>query len=297
MEIDNLLADATKEVEHTLSPATLASYAANLRIFECAWAEIRDAPSLMPLTPSKILVGMQSLKNRGLSASTILNVAAAMAHFCRVEGIRNVMVDEPIASYMKSLSRSMRRHFKPYRRDPLTPQLLQKMVEATDFDDFDNRMLLFLITLGYFGFLRASELKSLKRENIQVQDGRILIEIESSKTDSTGKGAVVAIADGPQDYHPLKFIGVIEEFAPEMLLFKHSIASYRKWLKILIGVIGEDPRKFSLHSLRRGGARAASIAGVPDSLIKAHGRWKSECVSLYTIVGAVQAGEAIGVMI
>jgi integrase len=297
MEFANLLAEATKEVEHTLAPATLASYAANLRVFEAAYGQIRGAPSLLPLTPDKILVGMQALKNRGLAASTIFNVAAAISNLCRVEGVQNIMSAEPIASYMRSLSKSLRRHFKPNRKEPITREMLQMMVETIGVDVPDNRMLLLLVSLGYFGFLRASELKSLKRENVRVHDGRILIEIESSKTDSTGKGAVVAIADGPQDYHPLRFIGIIEAFAPEMLLFKHSISSYRKWLKSLIGQIGEDPRRFSLHSLRRGGARAASIAGVPDSLIKAHGRWKSDCVGLYTMVNAVQAGEAIGVMI
>jgi integrase len=294
MEFTNLLAEATNEVAHTFSQATIASYAANLRIFDAAYSDIRFAPSLRPLTPDKVMAGMQSLKNRGLSASTIFNVAAALSHLCRVEGIPNIMVEEPLASYMRSLGKSMRKHLKPNRKEPITPQMLQKMLESTDFGISDSRMLFVLISLGYFGFLRASELKSLKRKNIEVRDGRILIEIESSKTDSTGKGAIVAIADGPQEYHPLRFIGAIEEFAPEMMLFEHSISSYRRWLKMLIGRIGEDPQKFSLHSLRRGGARAASIAGVPDSLIKAHGRWKSECVSLYTLASAVQAGEAIG---
>ena len=40
--------------------------------------------------------------------------------------------------------------------------------------------------------------------------------------------------------------------------------------------LGYDGNKFSLHSLRAGGATAAASTGVPDRLFKRHGRWKSE---------------------
>ena len=37
-----------------------------------------------------------------------------------------------------------------------------------------------------------------------------------------------------------------------------------------------DISAFRTHSLRSGGATAASNAGVPDRLLKRHGRWASE---------------------
>ena len=40
--------------------------------------------------------------------------------------------------------------------------------------------------------------------------------------------------------------------------------------------IGLDEKKFGLHSLRSGGARAAPVAGIDDRLLKKHGRWKSD---------------------
>ena len=40
--------------------------------------------------------------------------------------------------------------------------------------------------------------------------------------------------------------------------------------------IGLDRKRFSLHSLRSGGASAAANAGVPDRHFKRHGRWRSE---------------------
>ena len=41
-------------------------------------------------------------------------------------------------------------------------------------------------------------------------------------------------------------------------------------------LLGFDTTKFSLHSLRSGGATAAANAGVADRLFKRHGRWRSE---------------------
>ena len=45
-------------------------------------------------------------------------------------------------------------------------------------------------------------------------------------------------------------------------------------LKATIG-IGLDSREFGLHSLRAGGATAATNIGVQDRLFKKHGRWRS----------------------
>ena len=40
--------------------------------------------------------------------------------------------------------------------------------------------------------------------------------------------------------------------------------------------IGINKNNFGLHSLRSGGASAAGKAGILDSLIMKHGRWRSE---------------------
>ena len=45
---------------------------------------------------------------------------------------------------------------------------------------------------------------------------------------------------------------------------------------------GYPSNLFGLHSLRSGGATAASAAGVPERLIKIQGRWVSDVVRLYT---------------
>ena len=45
--------------------------------------------------------------------------------------------------------------------------------------------------------------------------------------------------------------------------------------------LGKDPTLYAGHSLRRGGATALYIAGVPEAMIQQHGRWKSLAVRGY----------------
>lgn len=55
-----------------------------------------------------------------------------------------------------------------------------------------------------------------------------------------------------------------------------SYTSMREIFLRALSKVGEEPRKFGLHSLRSGGATAAANADIPDRLFKAHGRWRSK---------------------
>jgi hypothetical protein len=45
---------------------------------------------------------------------------------------------------------------------------------------------------------------------------------------------------------------------------------------------GLEPSEYSTHSLRRGAAHNAALAGVNDSAIKVMGRWESARYTIYT---------------
>ena len=52
-------------------------------------------------------------------------------------------------------------------------------------------------------------------------------------------------------------------------------------LKARCRQVGLDPAEFSSHCLRHGGATAAAAGGAIERLLKAHGRWRSDCVRVY----------------
>lgn len=59
------------------------------------------------------------------------------------------------------------------------------------------------------------------------------------------------------------------------------------YLKSFLGT--EELPKYSLHSLRRGGATLAAQKGVPLRLIKHQGRWRSDTVWIYALVSDQEA--------
>ena len=78
--------------------------------------------------------------------------------------------------------------------------------------------------------------------------------------------------------HAKVFRGLTKTKTGEKLR-KSGVLSYYRACEILlekIKAMGWDPSQFGMHSLRAGGATAAANAGVPDQLIKRHGRWRSE---------------------
>ena len=54
--------------------------------------------------------------------------------------------------------------------------------------------------------------------------------------------------------------------------------------------IGVDTSRIGLHSLRLGGALAALHSGVPDHVIKNHGRWKSDSAKELYIAAKISDG-------
>jgi hypothetical protein len=54
--------------------------------------------------------------------------------------------------------------------------------------------------------------------------------------------------------------------------------AFRRWIR---DHLQEPPDDYSGHSFRRGGATAMQLAGVPESTIAAHGRWKSLAYRTY----------------
>lgn len=75
---------------------------------------------------------------------------------------------------------------------------------------------------------------------------------------------------------------------------QQSVHRMRQHLKAVLQVIGvEDPEHYSFHSFRRGAAFHASNQGVPDCVIKKHGRWRSEAYVRYVQVDAIRAGREV----
>ena len=167
--------------------------------------------------------------------------------------------------------------------------------------------------LGYFGFLRYSELANLRRSDIRIFQDRLELFIKQSKTDKLKEGPWIVISatgntvcpkthllaymnlaninDNSNNYI---FWSVVKTNSNNYIfqsvvktksgykLHKSRKLSYTRAREILLGnleKVGLPKGSFGLHSLRSGGATTAGNSGVPERLIQKHGRWKSESSS------------------
>ena len=187
------------------------------------------------------------------------------------------------------------------RKEPITPEILQALVQKFDNGGLEGVRLCCMVLLCYAGFLRYDELSNLKLCDVEICSSHVKLFIEKSKTDQFREGAWVVIGATGKSTCPvamlLKYINCagLSDLTLSDYLFrplvmyksynKHGLRageyslSYSRCLELFkkaLGQIGVDSSKFGLHSLRSGGASAAAAVGVPDRLFKRHGRWKSD---------------------
>ena len=194
------------------------------------------------------------------------------------------------------------------KRLPITVELLLQLERWQDMDTHDGRLQRAAMWTGTCGLLRSGEfvLRSkdsilLKRGNLTFhgEDGGVLamdservtymqVKLDRSKTDQIGAGVSIVVA------HPVALQAMRAYLAArgggqatEALLrmrdgkpLTHSLLMQRTHaLLTAAGVEGVE--QYKGHSFRRGGATSLHLAGQPDSIIKAMGRWRSFSFALY----------------
>ena len=67
------------------------------------------------------------------------------------------------------------------------------------------------------------------------------------------------------------------------LLFNECVSKkwYERQLDAMLTAIGEDPKRYSVHSLRAGGATELFLAGASLAMVQNYGRWTSLSALIY----------------
>ena len=156
-----------------------------------------------------------------------------------------------------------------------------------------------MIVLCYAGFLRFSEVSSIKSNHVKFfENSHIEIYLEKSKTDQYRLGDSVVIAKGQSAACPFLLLkkyfyltGIDKSkdsvflFRPMFrsgnryaLIYKKTPLSYTRTRECIIARLKEvcGDLNIGLHSLRASGATTAANSDINGRCWKRHGRWKSE---------------------
>ena len=188
-------------------------------------------------------------------------------------------------------------------RLPITDDLMLFIWQSLDPGLPDHMMFWAACSLGYFGFLRASEFTvpnlssfspslHLSAQDIAVGSSSapssMRIRIKGSKTDPFRKGCFIHIGLGKYPlcavYAMMTYLAAREDAPGPLFLFANGQPLTRTRLMNWLRQIMTSARisgNFSSHSFQIGAATVAARRGILDHLIQTMGRWSSNAYQLY----------------
>ena len=258
-------------------------------------------PCTLPV-PERILCFFVAYHGECNSYSS-LRVAVAAIRSRHVDvGLRCVTSEMlTLKRVMEGLARSRPARSKLIRL-PITTQLLNRMRSVLDRDNEDHHVFFAICCLGTYGLLRSGEIfedQNQGQPGLRVGDVTIKskdefsIHLSKSKTDQRKGGVEVEYFANSSPSCPVAAfvrgywmrLGMGQPRSDPLFVWRSGrrVTKYAfiEMLRETIAALGLDPKKYSGHSFRRGGATSLAAVGVPASTIQHLGRWKSVTYQLY----------------
>ena len=268
--LEDLVASANAYAADVRASATRRAYLTDFRSFE-AWCAGRGLASL-PATPATVAVYLAALADEGKRPSTIQRALAGIAYEHRARGAAWLR-GATIGQVMRGIRR--RHGTAPAQKAPLADEDLAALVGtlAVGLVGLRDRALL---TLGWMGAFRRSELVALRVDDVTRAREGLVVRVRRSKGDQEGRGGekgipyasrpslcpVRALADwleaaeitaGPL-FRAVDRFGRVQKVA----LSDRSVA---RIVQRAAAAAGLDPTTVAGHSLRAGFATTAAKNG------------------------------------
>jgi hypothetical protein len=306
-EFQTILAKSRALSADCLTEESRASYLSRVWCVERGWAKkISGIPFGSVWNTEAVMVMLQILYDEGHQYSHLAGCATGLSYLLRKLGLPDFLAEPEVEAWKKAVRKAAKGDAPQYAKEGATQQDVLDVVDLYDPADPMGRLYCALITTGHFCLLRGAEIVNLTPEDIHAfaTPGGVVMEyaLHESKTDQTGAGesVFVAVTDPVPRHHPYLFfnwgphdanhVKSLVGYPPGEPLWPHSKKQLRHQFQCDMQLLGRNPLLMGLHSLRIGAAMHVSAAGVPDSVIQKHGRWRSDSFLRYVRVEALRAG-------
>lgn len=263
------------------------------------WANKYEEINYFPARAMDVALFMQEQINTGESFGAIETVYYGINHAHSICGENSPTSSKLVQNILEFAKRNVNRSQK--KKDHIPLDLMKRISEVygKSKDLIDLRFIT-MTAIAFHGFMRIGEVLNLCRKDIEITNSKMQITANKSKTDQYGRGSKILIARYNKDWCPVRHMerylsitGMESKDKGHLFLFRRiratkktknltslnvklSYARTREIYREKLNLIGEDPNKYGLHSLRSGGATAAAQKGISAALIKKQGRWKSD---------------------
>ena len=201
---------------------------------------------------------------------------------------------------LRGLARLLRK--PPAQARPFTPQMLLDIHKGLAFSNLEDMVFWSILLTGFFSFARVSNLIQtnvndfhLRRSQVKITGEVMLLVFPKTKTIQFGervlKVPLVAIAGSPMcpvsAYQrmiaaiPAPAGAAAFSYLKSGMLKPYTYAKFQRKLKDSVRKLGKNPRLYSSHSMRRGGASTAFKAGAPGEVVRSQGDWATDSYLSY----------------
>jgi hypothetical protein len=240
--------------------------------------------------------------NKG-SARSIANVKSHLKTTAERRGLG--WLEKAEAAKLSALVRELKLEDQSEtdRKLPLTTALIKDIVQLLDLEVDLDLLEAALVSVGHDALLRGGELCSGLRKEDFVWWGNgegVSVLLGRTKTHRSGGAVKVDIPDTESPFSAVKLLKQwwerwrLGEKPERTIVFPDVVGHGRRlgegtvslsWLrqriKREVARLGLDPKRYSGHSMRAGGATDLFLARVPYFIIKRMGRWKSDAAMVY----------------
>lgn len=271
----------------------------------CYWSEQEPVPINAQLLAEYMIYLSYNLR----SYVSVLNYVSAVRFLAEAHGLLrwDAVYKSPVVKDVRS---AVKRRLAGLARarQAFLPEHISAMMKLLKLDNLQDLSTAAGIAIGFFAFLRTSNLmpatrqaayvkKShhLQRRDVTFTSYGMLLRIRYSKTNQTGaRSVLVPVARHAETntcpvflmnklFNVSNLPGTSSAFAYARgnTIVNPTQATFAMELRSLVKSIGLDSSRYTGHSLRRGGATYAFSLGQPIPLIKLQGDWRSNAVERY----------------
>jgi hypothetical protein len=313
----NLIQQAQGYLALSIGDQTRRTYGSGISSY-IQFVEQHRLPTAFPASIPTLCLWMTSLASRGLTLGTCKVYLSAVVNRHAEMGLDNPLTDAPpiLHRVLAGIKRACS-HTTALKL-PITTAILHSMLPHLQLQERRDSLLWAMMWTATAGLLRISEfaVKSATDTDRILRMGHLLcfdhagvphslqqlvsyhapptiryvtLHLDASKTDPLRVGVDIVISartalDALLSYAKRCTANGLAASSP-LFHIEEAAPAQRSWLMgevdRLLRLIGRDPRTYSSHSFRKGGAVSLQQAQVEDSLIRRAGRWKSDAFHLY----------------
>ena len=183
-DLASLVERAKEYAADARANSTRKAYESDFRAFE-QWCSVQGLVA-MPASPAAVAVYLTHLADGGRKVATIERALTGIVHAHRSRGVDWPRAHPAIANVMAGI----RRHVgtAPAQKAPVVDELLAAMLSTLD-EDLRGHRDRALLTLGWSGAFRRSELVALTVADVARSSDGLIVTVRRSKGDQEGRGA------------------------------------------------------------------------------------------------------------